>query len=103
MAPLAMPSSRRMMAISVVMRSSTLLRWINTLNYRLKMLFEETFCGQETGKFRPDGDAGARRRADRRHLADRANRECIRICGLAFRFGVRPLAARLPRRHAGQR
>jgi predicted MarR family transcription regulator len=29
-------------------------------------------------------------------LADRADGERVRICGLAFRFGVRALAARLP-------
>src|SRR6266568_6584904 len=101
MAPLAMPSSSRMMAISVVMRSSTLISESNTLNYRLKMPFEETFCGQETGKFRARG--GAHRRADQRHLANRAERERVRICGLAFRFGVREVAARLSGCHADQR
>src|SRR5882724_1805395 len=100
MAPLAMPSSSRMMAISVVMRSSTLISESNTLNYRLKMPFKETFCGQETGKFRCR--RGTNRRAGQRHLADRAERECVRICGLALRFGVRAVAARLSDRHARQ-
>src|SRR5258708_233977 len=101
MAPLAMPSSSRMMAISVVMRSSTLISESNTLKYRLKMPFEETFCGQETGKFRCR--RGANRRAGQRHLAARAERERVRICGLASRFGVREVAARLSGRDADQR
>ena len=46
--------------------------------------------------------SSGRRRCRRRNLADRADRECVRICGLAFRFGLRPLAARLPDRDALQ-
>src|SRR5438445_8236324 len=87
-----------MMAISVVMRSETLIRQINTVNYCLKMIFEETFRDQEAAKFH--AGAGPPYRTGRRDLADRADRERVRICGLAFRFGLRPLAARLPDCHA---
>src|SRR4029079_18306466 len=96
-----MPSSSRMMAISVVMAIRyPWLGQINTLNYRLKMPFEETFRGQETGKFRRR--RGAHRRAGQRHFADRADGECVRIRRLAFRVGVRAVAARLPDCDAGQ-
>src|SRR5687767_14941653 len=101
MAPLAIPSSSRMMAISVVMRSSTLISQVNTLNCRLKLIFEEAFCGQKTSSF--GANSGSGHRAGRRDFADRADRECVRICRLALRFGVRALAARLSGRHANER
>src|SRR6478609_1619936 len=88
-----------MMAISVVMRFSALNSRDNTVNYCMKVPFQETFFGQETTRFR----AGARCRTRYRDIADRTDGECVRIRGLAFRLGLCPVAARLPRGHARQR